>query len=154
MSIYRSRIKARRSPNQLGQRLPRRLLKRNQYDMPLVLLTSLQQALWIGQESAMNEGQPDVIRVQPDLADPGAHRTASLLIVVSKTFPLDDFRDPWGNRLDDIAQLQHAIAQTWWNVRQAAFDLLGRPHLGFARSQPPEHPDHAPIQHQHQRGDK
>lgn len=59
----------------------------------------------------MDEGQTEVIRVDDDLAYPGADRSAALLVKVNQAVPAGDLGCRWSNRRNDIPEFPDNVTQ-------------------------------------------
>ena len=99
----RVRIKLRRGPDQRTQIIPWRIVVGLEPDVPLALLISLQQTMWIGQKSTMDESQPDMILADLDLADSGTDDSPASRVKVAQVSPANDLSCIRRDRCNDIS---------------------------------------------------
>ncbi len=93
-----------------------------QADVLLILWLTHQQALWVGQESPVDEPQAHVIAVDACLADTRAHWPAAFLIIITEAATMLFLCGAWRDAGDYISDLQHDISELWGYVLQVFFD--------------------------------
>src|SRR4030042_47380 len=97
--------------------------------MFFILRLSHQQSFRVGQERSVDESQSDVVPVYAGLADPRAHRSTILLVVVAKPTAVLAFSGMRGNIRHNIPALQDDISQLRRYILQAQLNEMFGKHF-------------------------
>jgi len=108
--------------------IPWRIIKTGDLQISLRVCPPSQQMIEVGQESAVDERQTDVVRFYQCLADARADRSTAPGIVIDDAMPTDFCNCPWRYLHDDSVDLQQDIQLIAWKVGKMLFQIPGTDH--------------------------